>query len=189
MTANGDRRIEEWPVAGLKPYSRQAGFFPPPPEHEVKELAADLEANGLLQPVEVLPDKTIVCGHKRVQAAKMLGWTHVTVWVREDLAARGPAAVETRFIQDNVTRRQLSPLELGRCYLRLRELAKGAGRDRLANDDPQDLRDQIGQRLGRSGRTLDRYLSVLRTPLFSLRENAIAKEPGLGYLEPWRCVS
>jgi RNA polymerase sigma-70 factor (ECF subfamily) len=28
-----------------------------------------------------------------------------------------------------------------------------------------------------------------RTPLFSLRENAIAKEPGLGYLEPWRCVS
>ena len=27
------------------------------------------------------------------------------------------------------------------------------------------------------------------TPLFSLRENAIAKEPGLGYPERWRCVS
>ena len=27
------------------------------------------------------------------------------------------------------------------------------------------------------------------TPLFSLRENAIAKEPGLSYPEPWRCVS
>jgi hypothetical protein len=27
------------------------------------------------------------------------------------------------------------------------------------------------------------------TLLFSLRENAIAKEPGLGYLERWRCVS
>ena len=26
-------------------------------------------------------------------------------------------------------------------------------------------------------------------PLFSLRENAIAKEPGLSYLERWRCVS
>lgn len=27
------------------------------------------------------------------------------------------------------------------------------------------------------------------TPLFSLRENAIAKEPGLRYAERWRCVS
>jgi hypothetical protein len=25
--------------------------------------------------------------------------------------------------------------------------------------------------------------------LFSLRENAIAKEPGSSYLKPWRCVS
>ncbi len=27
------------------------------------------------------------------------------------------------------------------------------------------------------------------TPLFSLRENAIALEPGLSYPERWRCVS
>lgn len=27
------------------------------------------------------------------------------------------------------------------------------------------------------------------TPLFSLRENAITKEPGLSYPESWRCVS
>jgi len=27
------------------------------------------------------------------------------------------------------------------------------------------------------------------TLLFSLRENAIGKEPGLGYPERWRCVS
>src|SRR6516165_3328208 len=31
--------------------------------------------------------------------------------------------------------------------------------------------------------------SVDVTRLFSLRENAIAKEPGLGYPERWRCVS
>ena len=30
---------------------------------------------------------------------------------------------------------------------------------------------------------------VDQTLLFSLRENAIAKEPGLSYLERWRCVS
>ena len=27
------------------------------------------------------------------------------------------------------------------------------------------------------------------TQLFSLRENAIAKEPGSRYVKPWRCVS
>jgi hypothetical protein len=30
---------------------------------------------------------------------------------------------------------------------------------------------------------------VDQTLLFSLRENAIAKEPGLSYPERWRCVS
>jgi len=29
----------------------------------------------------------------------------------------------------------------------------------------------------------------LATQLFSLRENAIAKEPGSSYVKPWRCVS
>ena len=36
---------------------------------------------------------------------------------------------------------------------------------------------------------LDLRSSVERTPLFSLRENAIAKEPGLRYPERWPCVS
>jgi hypothetical protein len=27
------------------------------------------------------------------------------------------------------------------------------------------------------------------TPIFSLGENAIAKEPGSSYFKPWRCVS
>src|SRR5215469_9180767 len=31
--------------------------------------------------------------------------------------------------------------------------------------------------------------SVDVTQLFSLRENAIAKEPGSRYVKPWRCVS
>jgi PhoPQ-activated pathogenicity-related protein len=31
--------------------------------------------------------------------------------------------------------------------------------------------------------------NFLVTPLISLRENAIAQEPGSSYLEPWRCVS
>ena len=36
---------------------------------------------------------------------------------------------------------------------------------------------------------IDLLPSVEKTPLFSLRENAIAKEPGLRYPERWPCVS
>jgi hypothetical protein len=40
------------------------------------------------------------------------------------------------------------------------------------------------------GCVTDRFdASVDQTLLFSLRENAIAKEPGLSYRERWRCVS
>ena len=34
-----------------------------------------------------------------------------------------------------------------------------------------------------------RHAAVDVTPLISLRENAIAKEPGLRYAERWRCVT
>jgi ParB/RepB/Spo0J family partition protein len=164
MLENSDRRIEQWPLADLKPHPKQALLFPPPSQQELEELAADLEANGQLVPVEVVPGGTIVCGHKRVLAATRLGWLHITAWVRADLEARGPAAVETRLIQDNLTRRQMQPLEIARCYQHLKSLAKQSGRDRPANDDSQDLRDEIGLRLGQSGRNLDRLLRLLRTP-------------------------
>ena len=56
-----------------------------------------------------------------------------------------------------------------------------------------------GARLRESPRPLDasqfgqptpvRHTAVDVTQLFSLRENAIAKEPGSRYVKPWRCVS
>src|SRR5262249_28956372 len=50
---------------------------------------------------------------------------------------------------------------------------------------PRRTRD--GDDLGvLNGPAAERFLA---TPLFSLRENAIAKEPGLRYPERWPCVS
>src|SRR4051812_38618228 len=109
-------------------------------------------------PIEALPDGTIVAGHRRAQAARHLGWSKVEVWVRDDLKAQGDAAVEDRFIWDNLGRRQMGPLEIARCYQRLKTNFRVNQSDRLSDRDKRDLRDQIGQRLGLSGRNLDRYL-------------------------------
>ena len=44
--------------------------------------------------------------------------------------------------------------------------------------------------LNRTTEPVVRFLVWLeRTAIFSLRENAIAKEPGSSYLKPWRCAS
>jgi hypothetical protein len=42
---------------------------------------------------------------------------------------------------------------------------------------------------GESPTTIARVLGVHVTQLFSLRKNAIAKEPGSSYFKPWQCVS
>jgi ParB family transcriptional regulator, chromosome partitioning protein len=159
MATSNNKRIEQWPLERLTPHPKQGLLFSNPPESEVKELAADLQRNGQLQPVEALPNGTTIAGHKRTAAAKRLGWTEITVWVREDLA-NDPAAAEKRLIQDNLNRRQLGPLALARCYKRLKEL-DNRHTGVLSACARHDLRDQIGKRLGVSGRTLDRYLRVL----------------------------
>ena len=46
----------------------------------------------------------------------------------------------------------------------------------------------MGRGDGPEGTDYSLATSVDQTPLFSLRENAIAKEPGLSYPESWRCV-
>src|SRR5215831_3164401 len=154
MTGEPIKRVEKWEIGRLRPHPKQAELFPDPPEHEAKELAADLKQNGLLQPVEALADGTLVCGHKRTAAARLLAWTHIDVWVRGDLEEKGPAAVEARLVEDNLFRRQLGPLEIARCYQRLRQLERG-GRSAFPDYGRGDLRDRIGRALGVSGRTLD----------------------------------
>ena len=80
--------------------------------------------------------------------------------MRKDLETT--TAVEQRLIEDNLNRRQLTKLEVARCYLRLRELE---GRTKVERRGTGDLRDFFGQRFHVSGRTLDRWVNVLKTPV------------------------
>jgi ParB/RepB/Spo0J family partition protein len=166
MADNNGREIVGWRVADLRPHPRQAELFPEAPEHEIAELADDMQRNGQLMPIECLPDgKTIIAGHRRTAAARLLGWETLQVWVRDDLAD-DPAAVERRLIEDNLNRRQLGRLAKARLYKRLRELERGGWDGRLPGEQGQDLRDRLGERLGVSGRTLDRCRRIVeRTPL------------------------
>jgi hypothetical protein len=120
---NMSKDIQTWKVKDLKPHPRQAELFADLPFHLLRDLAQDIADRGLKEPLEILPDGTIICGHQRARAAELLEWDEIAVWVNHDLAAQGPRAVEQQLIEDNLARRNLDRLDQIRCYRRLVEMA------------------------------------------------------------------
>lgn len=159
------RRIQRRKIGDLKPHPKQDRFFPAQSEEADRELAADMETNGLNVPIDILPDGTILCGHRRVTAAKRLEWKEVDAIVHENLAD-DEAAAEAFFIDDNYNRRQLTDFQRVRCAVRRVELAK-EGKVALPEqcNGLKKTRDKIGSLMGISGREADRYLCVLKAPV------------------------
>jgi len=46
-------------------------------ESDVQDLMNSISEVGLLQPLVVTPDKTIISGHRRYSDIRSLGWTEV----------------------------------------------------------------------------------------------------------------
>jgi len=159
------RPRQKWKVRDLKVNPHQADLFDEMPDGQLDELAADIKVNGQRDPIEIIPDGTIIDGHQRRRAAEKLGWEEVDVIVREDLADAGDAAVEEHMISVNLNRRQMDILAVARLYRRLKEIERGWGHNGFSHAGRVDLRDRLAQRLGgKSGRTLDRYVKLLDTP-------------------------
>ena len=81
----------------------------------VEDLAASIAAQGILQPLLITPDGTVVAGHRRLAAARLVGLREVPVIERK--------LTETEQIEimlvENIQREDLSPLQEARAYRRL----------------------------------------------------------------------
>ena len=159
------RHVQKWKVCDLKPYPLQGHFFTDESEEADLDLAANMQKNGQRDPIEILPDGTIIKGHRRTAAAKHNGWKTVDVVVRHDLVGN-EKAIEEEFLEDNYMRRQLSRLQRARCAKRLMELAK-AGKLTVHQEAALKgkTRDKIGRLLDMSGESVGRWLRILETPL------------------------
>lgn len=149
-----------WPVCKLKDHPQQRLIFGDVTDAELRALAEDMREHGQRVPVEVLPSSVVVCGHQRVRAAKLLGWTRIEVKIRYDLEAAGNGAVLEALISDNLYRQHLSPLARARS---MQYLLEAAG-TKYADERKELLKAQIAERLHLSARSVSRYLLVLRTP-------------------------
>jgi ParB family chromosome partitioning protein len=155
---------QRWKLSQLRDHPQQAAMFGDLSEEELRVLAEDMRKHGLRTPLEILPDGTVLTGHQRIRAARLLGWTEISVVVRHDLAEAGPAAQETHFINDNLLRRHSSPLGRARSIRRLLEIEAGSRPGGLSGRKKEALKEALGKRLGLSLRSVNRYLLVLDSP-------------------------
>jgi ParB/RepB/Spo0J family partition protein len=157
-----DKRIETRQLTRLRPHPKQAALFPDLNDDDFAKLVASLERDGLTYPIEITTKNMVIDGHQRLRAAKHLGWPSITVWVRDDLKTEN--AVDRRHIEANTLRRQLGQLDKARLIKALWDMDKDQAR--VHGDPPAgDTRDRIAQQFGIDGRTAQRWVNVLKTPL------------------------
>ena len=87
-------------------------------QRNVEELARSIAAVGLMNPITITQDNTLIAGLHRLEAVKLLGWTEIECVVSE---ADGLQA-ELAEIDENFVRAGLSHRELGDLLLRRKEL-------------------------------------------------------------------
>lgn len=108
-------------------------------KRRIEELAASMRSSGQLQPIGVCPmvdgKHRVVFGHRRVAAARMLGWTEVQaviLWAKSE-----EEILEAREVE-NLQREQYNPIEEAMGVAAMLELAQEriVGEKDIGIDDP-----------------------------------------------------
>jgi ParB/RepB/Spo0J family partition protein len=158
------RRIDTWPIARLRDHHQTADLFRDLAGAEFDDLVASLKREGLRVPIEVTPERVIIDGHQRVRAARELGWSEITVWVRDNLAG-DQAAIDRAHIGANMNRRQLDPLDKVRLARRLAELELGRKPGQLQNDELKALCGCVAEQMRLSPRHAQRLINISTIPI------------------------
>jgi ParB family chromosome partitioning protein len=105
---------------------------------DLDALMRSIQEVGLLQPITVTPDGVLVCGWRRLEAVRRLGWRTLKVWVRSGISDRLSELLAQQ--DENAMRKPLSPLEATELYLELKKLHAEDG-----------ARRQTASRIGATG--------------------------------------
>lgn len=151
--------MNEVPVFLLKPHPKNKEFFPDGlPEALWREMVEDIKENGILNPLIVSPDYTVLAGHLRLEAAKEAGLTHVPVVIR-DMAPESDEAVGL-LIRDNLLRRQLSDMQVARLIRALKEkysIKPGKPVNGKHGIEKHDKMSELTKLTGMNERQIQRY--------------------------------
>ena len=84
----------------------------------VEELARSIAAVGLLNPITLDQNNTLVAGLHRLEAAKLLGWAEIEC----NIIGMNSLQAELAEIDENIVRTRLSRQEMGEQFLRRKEI-------------------------------------------------------------------
>ena len=89
---------------------------------DIDSLAESIKRCGLLQPITITLDGTLLCGARRLAAIKKLGWSTVKVWVRSGISGKLAHLLAEQ--DENVLHKPLTQLENATLYREIRELIR-----------------------------------------------------------------
>lgn len=87
---------------------------------DIDELANSINEIGMLQPITITPDGVLVCGRRRLEAARSLGWRTIKVWIRSGISNRLTELLAQQ--DENSLHKPLSPTEQADLYTELKAL-------------------------------------------------------------------
>src|SRR5437773_12375629 len=85
---------------------------------DISQLAASIKEVGLLNPIVILPDGTLVAGLNRLEACKSLGWEEIEANIRE----LDGLHAELAEIDENLIRNELAVIQRAKQVARRKEI-------------------------------------------------------------------
>ena len=145
----------------------------------IDAMTASIREVGMMNPITVTADHTLIAGLHRLEAAKRLGWTEI------ECSVSGMDALHTELaeIDENYVRASLTPLESSKLLLRRKEIyetlhpetkagaAQGDGMKRAAEGGdladnlsvrPKPFAEDTADRLGVDARTVRRQVKIAK---------------------------
>ncbi|MGY8904438.1 MAG: site-specific DNA-methyltransferase [Burkholderiales bacterium] len=157
-------KIQQWPVAKLIPYARNARTHS---DEQVAQIAASIAEFGFTNPILTGADGVIVAGHGRLAAAQKLAMEKVPVVVLEHLSPtqrRALVIADNRIAEnagwdETMLRVEMEALQLDDFDMSLTgfdadalaELMAGGGGDDSGNTDDDDLPEVLETAISRTG--------------------------------------
>lgn len=134
----------------LKVHPRNTEFFDDISGEEYARFKKSIQEDGILSPILVSPDMTVISGHQRLKACKDLGINLVPIMIREDLINEDDK-VKTLLVA-NFGRLKNDPIKQAKVYKEYEKICgvrQGSAFQKAGgNNSPQVTQEDIAKELG-----------------------------------------
>lgn len=138
----------------LKVHPRNTEFFDDISGEEYERFKKSIEDDGLLSPLIVAPDMTVISGHQRLKACKELGFKSVPVIIKDDLEDEDEKL--KKLIAANFGRSKNDPIKQSKLideYVKLQGICRGNNQHSKCDNRTSSL-EQVAKDFGISVRQL-----------------------------------